>query len=160
MDHIPPQTMYARPLPHPRPNVPACRRCHNVQTGRDDVHFRDTVLNYFRVTGLPQAQQQLTAMLRRLEDPKQQNYRAAIARRVGKAELRTPAGLYLGQWNTYTMDVRAGAKSSPECTSAGVEQCQELSAAGRTHGRAFPQGPRGALNRELGDGGAIAGRRQ
>ncbi len=105
MDHIPPETIYARPLPHPRPSVPACRRCHNVQTSRDDQHFRDTVLNYFRVTGLPQAQQQLAAMLSGLKDPQQQKYRAAMTRRLGKAELRTPSGLYLGRRTTYKMDV-------------------------------------------------------
>ncbi len=73
-DHIPPETIYASPLPFPRPSVRACPSCHNRQTTLDDEYFGDTILNYHRVSDLPQARAELAAMFRGIAKPKKRKY--------------------------------------------------------------------------------------
>jgi len=103
-DHIPPKSIYQKPGPSHAPSVKACASC-NHGASQDDEYFRDTVLMYYRVADLPQAQQQFEAMFRAVRNPNKRKYAEAVLRGFVEREVRTTAGLILPPLTGYKIDV-------------------------------------------------------
>jgi hypothetical protein len=103
-DHVPPKSIYSAPLPPDVPTVKACASC-NAGASNDDEYFRDVVVKYHRVADLPQAQQQVDAMIRAAGKPAKRRYAEATWRSFIDVERRTPAGLILGTAPAYIVDV-------------------------------------------------------
>lgn len=70
----------------------------------DDEYFRDVILKYHRVADLPQAQQQLAAMIRAAAKPPKRSYARRILVSFRMVAVRTWAGLVLGKRPAYAVD--------------------------------------------------------
>jgi hypothetical protein len=103
VDHIPPQCLFGRPLPADIIKVPSCFVCNNGAS-KDDEYFRN-VLTFRHDVEHPDAEVAREAGLRSLVRPEAPGLRAAFLRSARDVELRTPAGLYVGQAGTYTVDI-------------------------------------------------------
>jgi len=102
-DHIPPRSIYATPGPALPPNVKSCVTCNNGASA-DDEYFRDVVVKYHRVADLPQAQQQIGAMLRAAKLPAKERYAQRVLASFTDVEVKTPAGLHLGKQPAIRVD--------------------------------------------------------
>jgi hypothetical protein len=102
-DHVPPKSIYSAPLPSDPPTVKACAPC-NAGASQDDEYFRDVVVKYHRVADLPQAQEQVEAMIRAAGKPAKRRYAEATWRSFVDVERRTPAGLIIGTAPAYVVD--------------------------------------------------------
>jgi hypothetical protein len=102
-DHIPPRSIYAQPTPASRPLVKSCLTCNNGASD-DDEYFRDVVVRHSHISTLPQAQRQLWAMFRAAGKPAKVTYARGILDAFVDVEVKTQAGLYLGQPPAYRVD--------------------------------------------------------
>ena len=102
-DHVPPEAIFAPP----RPNlitVPACSECHGSTTSRDDEYFRTRLAFKHDVADHPDIRNGvLAAAFRSLAKPEAAKYSRAFFRTISRGPLYTPAGIYLGQANQYTV---------------------------------------------------------
>lgn len=100
---MPPRSIYAEPVPRNVPTVKSCELC-NVGASQDDEYFRDVIVKYRRVADLPQAQQQIDAMVRAAGKPAKRKYAEATMRAFVDIEVRTRKGLVLGTAPAYRVD--------------------------------------------------------
>lgn len=95
-DHVPAKCLYLHPLPNDLPTVRACRSC-NSGASQDDEYFRDTVLQWHRVTDKPQVQPLVAKMLRGIALPQKSAYAAMTLSALTEMEVTTAAGISLGR---------------------------------------------------------------
>ena len=95
-DHIPPRSIFLRPLPKNLPTVRACRAC-NAGASDEDEYFRDTVLKWHRVTDKPIVQPLVDSMLRAASMPEKRAYAAQTLASMSESEVTTASGILLGR---------------------------------------------------------------
>jgi hypothetical protein len=91
-DHVFPKGLFAQPRPSTLITVPACS-VHNRAFSMDEIYFRDFVLA--SCYSHPEARKlwQTRTRSRLYRNP---SYRAMLAARIRRLELRTPRGFFLG----------------------------------------------------------------
>jgi hypothetical protein len=96
-DHVPPKGLFSEP----RSNdinlitVPACQRCHNVETSMDDEYFR-LALQMREGTGdHPDAVKARPTLMRSLEKPYKVGIRKGLLENIFPAEFFTPSGIFI-----------------------------------------------------------------
>ena len=102
-DHIPPKCLF----PHPRPDlitVPSCRHC-NKGASLDDEYFRTVIALRDTVGDNPNVQSLLPLVLRSLKKPQKAAFRHSLLKSLRKLQVRTPAGLILGNRGAYDVDL-------------------------------------------------------
>lgn len=102
VDHVPPQNLFSRPLPGNIAKIPSCEGC-NLGASKDDEYFRLTVALRHDIAH-PDAAVAREAAIRSLHRSQAPGLRASLLREMREAEVRTPAGLYLGRATTYHVD--------------------------------------------------------
>lgn len=104
-DHVPPKNLFPRPRPSNLITVPCCEPCRKTQS-KDDEYFRNMVIMRHDVAEVPAAGRILNTVHAALARPEARGLTTRIVRSVREVEIRTAAGLYLGQVASYTVDLR------------------------------------------------------
>jgi hypothetical protein len=84
--------------------VPACLEC-NKSFERDDEYFRDCAALEQRSSRHPDAERVMGQVLRGLQKPRRRGYSQYFLSRVGTLQLRSAAGLYLGNRGGLNVDL-------------------------------------------------------
>lgn len=103
-DHVPAKCLFPDPKPPNLITVPGCGAC-NGGASNDDEYFKRMLVLRSDLHEHPAASRLRPAVLRSLRNPNQRRFRAAFLRTVKQADVRTPAGLYLGQVPMYHMEM-------------------------------------------------------
>jgi hypothetical protein len=103
VDHVPPRSIFPPPRPSTLRTVRSCVAC-NGGASKDDEYFRDVVLRYYRVADLPQAQQQVAAMIRVAAKPRKRAYASRILASFRRVAVRTWAGIVLGNRPAFSVN--------------------------------------------------------
>ena len=101
-DHIPPKCLFAPPRPATLITVPSCLRC-NRAASQDDEYFK--ALLALKETDHPDAKEVRESVLRSLARPRSRRFSRNFLDRVGRVNVHTPAGLYLGKRLSYDVDL-------------------------------------------------------
>jgi hypothetical protein len=99
-DHVPPRSLFLRPLPKDLPTVRACASC-NAGASEDDEYFRDTVLKWHRIAEKPVVQPLVSSMLRAASMPEKRAYAARAIASISEQDVTTAAGIFLGRQPVY-----------------------------------------------------------
>ena len=104
-DHVPPKNLF----PPPRPNnlivVPSCLPC-NQSASLDDEYFRLTLSLRDDTRDHPAVGLLLPSVRRSLANPRKAKFTRAFRRGITRADIETPAGIFLGQGPAYQVDLR------------------------------------------------------
>ena len=95
MDHIPPKGIFSQPRPNNLITVPACRRCHNDETSKDDEYFRLALQAREGIGNHPDVRKSSDSLLRSLQNPCKIGMRNALLKNIVLAELVTPGGIFI-----------------------------------------------------------------
>ena len=98
-DHIPPKSLFNKPRP-PLITVRACRRC-NSGFSRDDDYFWLTLASRAETGANREALQASRRAIENLARGEAGGFRKAFLASIQSVELRTPAGLYIGDALAY-----------------------------------------------------------
>lgn len=104
-DHVPPKCLFP---PETRQNlitVAACAQC-NGSFKLDDENFRLMLAIRADLPPGATAEYLRQSSMRGLAKPQASRLRASIRKRLGKASVRTPAGIYLGEAPTISVDFK------------------------------------------------------
>jgi len=104
MDHIPPKNLFARPRPNNLITVPSCNRC-NQGSSDDDEYFRFCCSIRHDTAEHPNAAKVWPTALRGLVKPQKRRMHAAFRKGMKELSVSTPAGIYLGQATSYSVDL-------------------------------------------------------
>ncbi len=96
-DHIPPATLFSSPRPNNLIRVPACEKCHDSQTSRDDEYFKLIMSARIDTHEHPDARQGWKRELERLKNPFRQGLRNHFISRMRMIDLYTKSDLYIGK---------------------------------------------------------------
>jgi len=98
-DHVPPECLFAKPLPHDLITVPSCGACNHGASKDDEYFMVRLVLNQENAHADAVALRKVAIhALARLEAA---GFRAEFLKTVEDEEVLTPAGVYLGNRVTY-----------------------------------------------------------
>lgn len=101
-DHVPPKGLFAPGSPN-LITVPCCTECHRVTT-KDDEYFRRQLAMRRDTHDHPDVQGVLPKVLRGLGKPNQSGFTKALINSLRPKEIKTPAGLIVGNAVTYEVD--------------------------------------------------------
>jgi hypothetical protein len=104
-DHVPPRGLFARPLPADVITVPSCSSCNN-NSSKDDEYFRTVMSVRHDTFDHPDASAAAQRQLTRFNQPGSAKFAKSFVSGVNEVEIRTSAGLYLGQAGEFTADMR------------------------------------------------------
>lgn len=106
IDEVPPRCLFASAVPRDIIEVPACDRCHDRQTSRDDEHFKLKLAIHVGAEHNPTARALWPSLIRSVTKPEAPGWAGYVFRTLRKRSVHSPAGLYLGTYPTYELDVR------------------------------------------------------
>lgn len=95
MDHIPPKSLFPRPLPNDLITVPACAKC-NGEASKDDEYFRLALQVREGIAEHPDVMKSRPTLIRSLEKPEAKGMRNSFLGSVVLAERITPGGIFVG----------------------------------------------------------------
>lgn len=102
-DHIPPKNLFPDPKPSDLVTVPCCDVC-NRSASLDDEYFRLVTVFRADVSHHGAARELWQPVFRSMNIPQKQGFRNAFVRTLKPVQLRSPAGLYLGETGTFQTD--------------------------------------------------------
>lgn len=108
-DHIPPRCLFPSGDPGNLIAVRCCETCRQG-TSLDDEHFKNMLLLRHDVGGTPQIEALRDSVVRAYSNPKKRGQLKALFRSMGSAEVRTGAGIILGERATYTVEAERMAR--------------------------------------------------
>ena len=94
MDHIPPRSLFSRPLPSNVITVPACAKCHG-ETSRDDEYLRLALQMREGIEEHPDVIKSRPTLLRSLEKPEAVGMRKSLLASIVVADQCTPSGIFI-----------------------------------------------------------------
>ena len=95
-DHIPPDSFFPKPKPPNLITVPCCEKCRKEQQ-LDDEYFRFAVVTASRAIEQEDGRKVVEAIRRSFWKPKKAGFARLVDNSLIEAELKSPAGLYLGK---------------------------------------------------------------
>lgn len=95
-DHIPPRNIFPKPRSNDLITVPCCEECR-VGWCKDDEYFRLAVTVNANVDEDPNAKKNHEVILRSLKRPEKKKFSAFVNESLGSVEVRSKAGIYLGE---------------------------------------------------------------
>lgn len=97
-DHVPPQSLFAKPRPGNLIKVPTCQECHseNKQVSQDDEYFRLMLTLREDTASHPDVKQILPTVLRSLARPDKVGFAKSLLKSIKEVNVRTRSGLFLG----------------------------------------------------------------
>ena len=101
-DHIPPKSLFAKPLPDDLITVPSCRHC-NRGASRDDEYFRMVLVQRRDVGGHPEAMQVLDRVVRSLQYPEARRFTRSFLSGVRTFFFENEQG-FIEPGGSYTVD--------------------------------------------------------
>src|SRR6266699_2028851 len=102
-DHVPPKGIFSEPRPNDLITVPACRRCHNDETSKDDEYFRLALQVRDGIDSHPDVIKARPALIRSLTNPRKEGMRKRLFENIFLRELVTPSGIFIkNQWAIQT----------------------------------------------------------
>lgn len=90
-DHVPPKTLFSKPLPDNLPTVPACERC-NVSFKKDDEYTQTVLALDFRASTHRDVLGSMSTMARALQYPEARRFTQSLLRSSRYTGLLTPSG--------------------------------------------------------------------
>ncbi len=102
-DHVPPQCLFAKPLPSDLITVPCCQVC-NQRASKDDEYFRTTLAMRDDLFDLPEVNSLAESALRSFARPAQQGLARKLLQTARPIERYSNGGLYLGRGVSYTVE--------------------------------------------------------
>jgi hypothetical protein len=103
-DHVPPKGLFRKPRPSNLITVPACGRCHD-KTSLDDEYFVQRIALREDAGGHPAAQARWESIIRALARTEAGGFRRQLMADLGDADVRTPAGTWVGRAPTYNVQL-------------------------------------------------------
>lgn len=104
-DHVPPKLLFPNPKPPNLITVPCCREC-NQSFQKDDEYFRSIIVTVNGVNEHPDFKKIVSAVKRDFMRPHKQILKKEIQRKTKFIEIKTPAGIYLGNALGYQIEGR------------------------------------------------------
>lgn len=108
-DHIPPKNLFPDPKPSDLITVPCCEGC-NRDASLDDEYFRLVTVFRHEISGHPAARALWPTVFRSLDMPQKRRFRTAFLKTLRPVQLRSPAGLHLGESGVFQSNVHRTSK--------------------------------------------------
>jgi hypothetical protein len=102
-DHLPPRNLFPTPLPPGLAVVPACKEC-NEGASLDDEYFRQILVFSEQAGGHPAAKELQAKVFRALQNPKKRKFKERFLQAMGRVDLFSAGGVYLGPRLGYTVN--------------------------------------------------------
>jgi hypothetical protein len=102
IDHLPPKNLFTRKLWASLPQVPSCTSCHSGESIHDE-YFRQMIIMRADTADHPGAKSAWAVVMKSLEREDKRRFREATLRNLELREIRTPAGIVLGNRPTYNV---------------------------------------------------------
>lgn len=102
-DHIPPKSLFAKPRPELL-TVPCCPQCRDGQS-LDDEYFVRMISLRDGTTDSPSARAARDSALRSITKPSKVRFSLALRRSISEVNAYSPAGIYLGQRLSYSVNL-------------------------------------------------------
>jgi hypothetical protein len=103
-DHVPPESLFAKPRPSNLVKVPSCRLC-NSGASMDDEYFKLNLTLRADVVNHPDIKQTLPTVLRSLTKPRKLGFAKSFALGLREIYLVNHAGAIVGKTGAYNVDL-------------------------------------------------------